>query len=232
MRAPRSSTRLRRRRDRAWSRCRRWPRPPISSTSPLVTGTTKAIAPNVFFVLDDSSSMNFEYVPDSVAEDATKQLLQERRLQQDVLRPDGHLCAAGADRQLGRHDHQLCERDLHRRRRTTASARRAAPPTNLSTNVQGLLERRQLRRRSSHASTTTRQQQAYYYNYTSGTAPTTCAANNKLHQGAGGHQLGRGAPTSPTGTATTASASTDDQVRHRRRVQDRSTTSSASASPY
>ena len=38
--------------------------------TPLVTGATKAVPPNVLFILDDSSSMSWEYVPDSVSEDA------------------------------------------------------------------------------------------------------------------------------------------------------------------
>lgn len=42
------------------------------SQTPLVTGATKAVPPNVFFILDDSSSMSWNYVPDSVGANATK----------------------------------------------------------------------------------------------------------------------------------------------------------------
>lgn len=33
---------------------------------PLVSGVTKTVRPNVYFILDDSSSMNYDYMPDSV----------------------------------------------------------------------------------------------------------------------------------------------------------------------
>ncbi|HTQ36630.1 MAG TPA: PilC/PilY family type IV pilus protein [Steroidobacteraceae bacterium] len=39
------------------------------ATSPLVTGLGKVVAPNIFFVLDDSLSMNDEFLPDSVDND-------------------------------------------------------------------------------------------------------------------------------------------------------------------
>lgn len=33
---------------------------------PLIKGVTKAVRPNVYFILDDSSSMNYDYMPDAV----------------------------------------------------------------------------------------------------------------------------------------------------------------------
>ena len=47
------------------------------SPTPLVIGTTMAIPPNIFFILDDSSSMYFEYVPDSVGQ-STRQATASR----------------------------------------------------------------------------------------------------------------------------------------------------------
>ncbi|MBS0325155.1 MAG: hypothetical protein JSS46_01255 [Proteobacteria bacterium] len=40
------------------------------SQTPLVTGATTPVPPNIFFILDDSSSMSWEYVPDSVSTSA------------------------------------------------------------------------------------------------------------------------------------------------------------------
>lgn len=37
------------------------------ATSPLVTGLGKVVSPNIFFILDDSLSMNSEYMPDSIS---------------------------------------------------------------------------------------------------------------------------------------------------------------------
>ncbi len=36
------------------------------ASGPLVTGISKLVPPNVFFIFDDSSSMNWDYMPDSV----------------------------------------------------------------------------------------------------------------------------------------------------------------------
>ena len=36
------------------------------STSPLVSGINKVVPPNIFFILDDSGSMDSDYMPDSV----------------------------------------------------------------------------------------------------------------------------------------------------------------------
>ena len=40
------------------------------SSQPLVTGAIKPVAPNIMFILDDSSSMNWEYIPDTLAQDS------------------------------------------------------------------------------------------------------------------------------------------------------------------
>lgn len=40
------------------------------ATSPLVTGLGKTVAPNIFFILDDSGSMDSDYMPDAIANPA------------------------------------------------------------------------------------------------------------------------------------------------------------------
>jgi type IV pilus assembly protein PilY1 len=42
------------------------------SNAPLVTGLTKAVPPNVYFILDDSTSMSWDYMPDSVTSNSSK----------------------------------------------------------------------------------------------------------------------------------------------------------------
>jgi type IV pilus assembly protein PilY1 len=45
------------------------PSPVDLANSPLVTGIGKTVSPNIFFILDDSLSMNSQFMPDSVDED-------------------------------------------------------------------------------------------------------------------------------------------------------------------
>ncbi len=40
------------------------------SDSPLVSGVSKPVPPNIYFILDDSTSMSWDYMPDDV-DDAT-----------------------------------------------------------------------------------------------------------------------------------------------------------------
>ena len=37
------------------------------ATSPMVTGLTRTVKPNVMFILDDSGSMAYEYMPDGAS---------------------------------------------------------------------------------------------------------------------------------------------------------------------
>ncbi len=50
---------------------------PISlATAPLVTGLGKTVSPNIFFILDDSGSMDYDYMPDSISSDRNKMCFQ------------------------------------------------------------------------------------------------------------------------------------------------------------
>jgi type IV pilus assembly protein PilY1 len=149
------------------------------STTPLVTGSTKAIAPNIFFVLDDSSSMGFEYVPDSVGEDALSNCFKSASYNKMYYDPtatysppvkinsDGTSTTYAASSFTNAKDDGFC---------TGGSC----TSTNLNTSFKAYKTYG-----SSydapyiHTNNDDTAQQAYYYNYTSGTPPTTCAANNK-----------------------------------------------------
>ena len=36
---------------------------------PLISGVANSVAPNIYFILDDSTSMSWDYMPDSVGND-------------------------------------------------------------------------------------------------------------------------------------------------------------------
>ena len=42
------------------------------ATTPMVSGLSKVVAPNIYFILDDSGSMAWDYLPDSVGVDSAK----------------------------------------------------------------------------------------------------------------------------------------------------------------
>jgi type IV pilus assembly protein PilY1 len=42
------------------------------ATAPMISGVTKSVAPNVQFIMDDSTSMNWEFMPDSAWNNATR----------------------------------------------------------------------------------------------------------------------------------------------------------------
>jgi type IV pilus assembly protein PilY1 len=44
----------------------------VLANAPLVTGLSKTVAPNVLFILDDSGSMDYEYMPDDVNSNRTR----------------------------------------------------------------------------------------------------------------------------------------------------------------
>ena len=58
------------------------------ATSPMATSTTSAVKPNLMFVLDDSGSMDWDYLPDDrpTGSSAELQLWLQRPAQQPVQR--------------------------------------------------------------------------------------------------------------------------------------------------
>ncbi len=145
------------------------------STTPLVTGTAKPIAPNVFFVLDDSSSMSWEYVPDSVAADATKNCFKNagyNKMYYDptvtYLPPVQTVNADGTTTDFANANFSSAKDDGFCTSNCATSDLRS--------------EFRAFVRGGSQApfitATSDPEQQAYYYSYNSGTAPATCAANS------------------------------------------------------
>ena len=42
------------------------------ATTPMVSGVTRSVAPNVQFIMDDSTSMNWEFMPDAAWANATR----------------------------------------------------------------------------------------------------------------------------------------------------------------
>ncbi len=96
---------------------------------PMVSGVSKVVPPNIYFILDDSGSMNDENMPDERLERQHEELLQELRLQQDLLQPQRHLHAA---EECGRH--LVRELGLYGREGSTAS-RAASATVDLSKTV-------------------------------------------------------------------------------------------------
>ncbi len=149
------------------------------SHTPLVIGTTMAIPPNIFFILDDSSSMYFEYVPDSVSNDAASNCFKNagyNRMYYDptvtytpplMVNADGTTSSYPDSSFTSARDDGFC-----------ASTGASCTTTDLSKNFQAY-HTTPYGAPFIHTSSDDPKQEAYYYNYQSGTAPSTCAANNK-----------------------------------------------------
>ena len=177
------------------------------STSPLVTGTTKTIAPNVFFVLDDSSSMSFEYVPDSVAADATKRCFKNacyNRMYYDptvtYAPPVQTVNSDGTTTNYANASFTSAKPDGF----CTSSC---ASTVNLRHEISGLFERRQLgavhHRQQRHGAAGLLLQLQRLRR-----RADDLRRRQQLHQGVRCPPARRRPPTSPTGTASTARAST------------------------
>ena len=149
------------------------------STTPLVTGTTKAISPNIFFVLDDSSSMYFEYVPDSVAESAGSNCFENadyNRMYYDPtvtytpplkINTDGTTSSYPDASFTSALDDGFC-----------TSTGTTCTTTNLATSFQAYITHgTRFSAPFIHTASSDPKQQAYYYTY-SGKSPTTCNKNN------------------------------------------------------
>ena len=65
---------------------------------PLVSMSTKLVRPNVMFILDDSTSMTWDYMPDECERQQHQALLPQLRLQQDLFQPDCRLRHAASMR--------------------------------------------------------------------------------------------------------------------------------------
>ena len=93
---------------------------------PMVSGVSKVVPPNIYFILDDSGSMDDEYMPDDVGSSQQhEELLPQLRLQQDLLQPQRHLRAA---EERGRH--VVRELELYRR-----EGRRLHRPTSATVDL-------------------------------------------------------------------------------------------------
>jgi hypothetical protein len=54
------------------------------SSVPLVSMSTKVVRPNVMFILDDSGSMNDDFMPDDIEVNSDKNCFRNFRIQQDL----------------------------------------------------------------------------------------------------------------------------------------------------
>ena len=131
---------------------------------PLVSTSTKIVRPNVFFVLDDSTSMTWDYMPDSVDSNNSRNCFRNFGYNRIYYNPsltyDAPVTSTG-----GSFVNQTYTNAMNDGFSTSATPSR----TNLSTSFKA------------HDGDTA--QQAYYYSYTGGGAfsitnpPGTCAAN-------------------------------------------------------
>ena len=200
------------------------------SSTPLVTGSTKAIAPNIFFVLDDSTSMFFEYVPDSVGEDAADNCFKNSSYNKMYYDPSvtyalpvkvdsaGNVTTYPNATFTNAKDDGFCSGgscgttnlNTSFRAYRTYGSNYSAPyihTNNDDTRTAGLL----LQLHERHAAGELRHQQ-------------------QVHEGARCDQLDGGAELRQL-VQLLPQADADGQVRHRRGLRRRSTTSTASATP-
>ena len=70
------------------------------ASAPLVTGLSKTVPPNIHFVLDDSGSMAWDYMPDDVSSKSSSPCFKNFGYNKIYYNPCDHLRAAG---QGGRH---------------------------------------------------------------------------------------------------------------------------------
>jgi type IV pilus assembly protein PilY1 len=58
------------------------------ATTPMVSGVSKSVPPNVYFILDDSTSMSWDYMPDDVNNDNSKNCFQNFGYNKIYYNPD------------------------------------------------------------------------------------------------------------------------------------------------
>lgn len=127
---------------------------------PLANGVSNAVKPNIMFILDDSGSMSWDYLPDSVGSSQGSNCFKNHLYNKVYFNP-GYAYPVPVDaaaNSLGNAVFAVAKRD---------GFNGGAGTTNLGTSFKAY---------SGDVA-----QQAYYYEYTGGGTPTlgTCYANNK-----------------------------------------------------
>lgn len=127
---------------------------------PLANGVSNSVKPNIMFILDDSGSMSWDYLPDSVSGNQSSNCFKNHLFNKVYFNP-GYTYPVPVDASgnpLGNATFGAAKRD---------GFDGGSGTTNLATNFRA------------YSGDTA--QQAYYYEYTGGGTPTpgTCYANNK-----------------------------------------------------